>query len=152
MRKASQDDIERLVTLMGEFYAEGGYPLERGRAARVFVDLVANERLGQVWLIEAESHAVGHLVVTLCFSMEFGGMIAIVDDLYVQPAYRGRGLATAALAEARGWCAGRGIRAMKVETGPDNAAAQAVYRRAGFVAKTDRVLMAAGLAEPTHVG
>jgi GNAT superfamily N-acetyltransferase len=152
MRKASADDIERLVALMAEFYAEGGYLLDHRRAAGIFAELVADARLGQVWLIQAGSRAVGHVVVTVCYSMEYGGLIAIVDDLYVQPGYRGRGLATAALAEVRAWCAARSLRAIKVETGPDNAAAQAAYRRAGFVVKTDRQLMALELAAPTHVG
>ena len=42
-----------------------------------------------------------------------------------------------------------GVRAIHVETGRDNAAAQAVYRRAGF-AHTDRQLLTLRLAKATH--
>jgi hypothetical protein len=41
-----------------------------------------------------------------------------------------------------------GVRAIH-ETGRDNAAAQAVYRRVGF-AHTDRELLTLGLAKATH--
>ena len=151
MRKASPEDVHQLVVLMAEFYAEAAYPLNHRRAAEAFAALLADERLGQVWFIQADSQDVGHVVVTLCFSMEYGGLIAFVDDLFVQRAFRRAGLGTAALAEVQDFCTKRGVRAMLVETGPDNMAAQAVYRRAGFV-NTDRHLLALRLADPTHVG
>ena len=136
---------------LAEFYAEADYPLNRVRAAEAFAALLADERLGQVWLIEKDSEAVGHLFVTQCFSMEHGGLIAFVDDLFVRRPFRRAGLGAAALAEARAFCAGRGVRALLVETGRDNAAAQAVYRRAGFV-PTDRLHVTLRLPDPTHVG
>ena len=151
MRKASLIDIPKLVALMEEFYAEGGYPLNHRRAAEAFNALLADERLGHVWLIQAASHDVGHVVMTLCFSMEYGGPVAFVDDLFVQRPFRRAGLGAAALAEARDFGAGHGVRAIFVETGHDNTAALAVYRRAGF-ANTDRQLLALKLSEPTHIG
>ena len=151
MRKALPNDIQRLVAFMAEFYAEGGYPLNRRRATEAFAALLADDRLGHVWLIQSDSLDVGHVVLTLCFSVEYGGLIAFVDDLFVQAPFRRAGLGTAALAGVRDFCAERGVRALFVETGPDNAAAQAVYRRAGFV-NTDRQLLALRLADPTHVG
>jgi GNAT superfamily N-acetyltransferase len=150
LRKASPDDVPRLVALMAEFYAEAAYPLNHQRAAEAFAALLADEHLGQVWFIHADSKDVGHVIVTLCFSMEYGGLIAFVDDLFVQAAFRRAGLGTAALAEVRAFCAKRGVRAVLVETGPDNVAAQALYRRAGFV-NTDRHLLALRLADPTHI-
>jgi len=151
MKFASPDDLPQLVALMAEFYADANYPLNHVRAAEAFAALLADERLGHVWLIVKDSQAVGHLVVTLCFSMEYGGFVAFVDDLFVRRPFRRAGLGAAALGEARAFCASRGVRAMLVETGRDNVAAQAVYRRAGFV-PTDRLHLTLPLADPTHVG
>ena len=78
---------------MSEFYAEGGYPLNHQRAAEAFAALLADERLGQVWFIRVESKDVGHVVITFCFSMEYGGLIAFVDDLFAQGAFVVRGWA-----------------------------------------------------------
>jgi GNAT superfamily N-acetyltransferase len=151
LRKASPDDVQPLVALMAEFYAESDCPLNERRAAEAFAALLADDRLGHVWFIQADSRHVGHVVVTLCFSMEYGGLIAFVDDLFVQASHRRAGLGTAALTEVRDFCANRGIRALLVETGRDNVPAQALYRRVGFV-DTDRQLLARSLADPTHVG
>lgn len=150
MRKASPNDVERLVALMAEFYAEGGYKLNHRRATEAFALLLADERLGQVWFIQAGSQEVGHVVVTFCYSMEYGGLIAFVDDLFVQRAFRRAGLGTAALAKVREFCKTRGVRAMFVETGRTNVAALALYQRVGFV-NTDRQLLALSLGDPTHI-
>jgi uncharacterized protein (UPF0147 family) len=66
MRKASPNDLQQLVTMMEEFYAEGGYPLNHRRAAEAFTALLADERLGFVSVIQADGLDVGYMVVTLC--------------------------------------------------------------------------------------
>ena len=92
---------------------------------------------------------VGYVVVTFVYGMEYGGLMAFVDDFFVRPAFRNSGLGTAALAAARDACVMLGVRALSVEVAGDNDPALAVYRRTGF-AMTDRKLMVLALAAPTH--
>lgn len=149
LREAAPDDRALLVDLMAEFYAESGYPFNRARAEVAFAELLAAPALGQVWLIEAEPGPVGYVVLTLGYSMEYGGRDAFVDDLFIRLPFRGRGIGKLALTEVRAACVARGVRALHLEVGRDNAPAQALYRRAGFV-DTDRQLLTLGLADPTH--
>jgi len=135
--------------MMAQFYSDSPYTLNPRRATDAFTALLADERLGGVWMIQSNSRDVGYVVVTLCHSMSFGGMAAVVDDFFIEPASRGVGLGKAAMEEVRSYCAGHGVRAIHVETGRDNAAALAVYRSAGFV-DTDLVHLTLGLEEPTH--
>ena len=151
MKRASPNDIPLLVGLMAEFYAEGGYDLNRAHAAEAFAAILADERLGYVWIIQAEHHDVGHLVLSLRYAMEYGGLVACLDDLYLKPDWRNKGLSTAALVEVRNFCEKAGIRALTVEVGHNNGPAQAVYRRVGFAEVADRQLLALALAAPTHV-
>jgi GNAT superfamily N-acetyltransferase len=151
MRRASQDDLPVLVGLMAEFYAEGGYALDHKRAATAFAALLDDDRLGYVWIIEEEHQDVGHLVLTLKYAMEYGGLVACLDDLYVKPDWRNRGLSTAALAEVCRFCQGTGIRAVTVEVSHNNGPAQKVYRRQGFAEPADRQLLTLPLAPPTHI-
>jgi GNAT superfamily N-acetyltransferase len=150
MRRATPEDIPTLLTLMSEFYAESGFDLERSSAELAFAALLADERLGYVWLIADERTAVGYLVLALRFAMEFGGLIGCVDDLFVAPDSRNRGLGTAALMQVRDFCKVIGVRAITVEVGFANGPAQAVYRRLGMAAAPDRQLLALPLAPPTH--
>ena len=149
MREAVLRDVSTLVELMAEFYAESGYVLDGGARAAAFTVLLSDPRLGRVWLIEEAASVVGYVVVTFVYGMEYGGLMAFVDDFFVRPAFRNAGLGTAALAAARDACAILGVRALSVEVAGDNDPALAVYRRTGF-AMTDRKLMVLALAAPTH--
>jgi GNAT superfamily N-acetyltransferase len=149
MRKASLADVEQLVTMMAEFYSDSPYTLNLRRATEAFSSLLADERFGHIWFIEDHTKDVGYVVVTLCYSMNYGGLTAIVDDFFIQRPFRGAGLGKAAIAEVRSFCLSRGVRAIQVETGRDSAPALAVYRHAGFV-QTDHLHLTLGLADPTH--
>jgi len=149
MRKATLNDVPQLVTMMAEFYSDSPYVLNPRRATDAFNALLADERMGYIGIIQCNFTDVGYVVVTFCYSMTFGGRAAIVDDFFIEPAYRGRGLGKAAIEEVRSYCANHGVRAIHVETGGDNAAALAVYRGAGFT-DADHVHLTLALADPTH--
>jgi GNAT superfamily N-acetyltransferase len=149
VREAVVGDVRTLVELMVEFYEESDYVLDRARADAAFTALLSDPRLGRVWLIEPAAAAVGYVVVTFVYGMEYGGLMAFVDDFFVRPTFRNAGLGTTVLAAARDACALLGVRAMAVEVAGDNEPALAVYRRTGF-AMTDRKLMIVALAAPTH--
>jgi GNAT superfamily N-acetyltransferase len=89
----------QLVSLMAEFYAEGGCELHRERAASVFAAMLDDERLGYVWIVQAEHHDVGRAVLTLeiCDGIRWSGRR--LDDLYVKSDWRKKGLSTAALTQ-----------------------------------------------------
>ena len=108
--------------------------------------------MGMVWLIDTPTQptAVGYLVLTFCFSMEYGGTKAILDDLFVRIAYRNRGLSFQSLTEIRSYCQQNGIRSLSVEVGPANGPAQRVYRRIGFVDVPNRQWLSLPLASATH--
>lgn len=104
MKKASSAETAELVELMAEFYAESGYPLNRQRATATFTALLSDSRLGHTWLIRSGGKTAGYVVVVMGYSMEYGGLIAYVDDLFIRPAFRRAGLGTEALTFVRSFC------------------------------------------------
>jgi GNAT superfamily N-acetyltransferase len=149
VRIARRDDVPALVALMTEFYGEAGYPLSPEPATRAFRALLDDPRLGRVWLVEDGARPVGYLVLTLGFSMEFGGLRGFIDDFFVLPTARGRGLGAAALAAVKSECIALGVRALLVETGPAGHPARKLYARAGFQ-ESGRVLLSQALASALH--
>jgi len=147
--KPTQAEIPELVALMREFYAESGFPLPEEAAARTFAALIDDPRLGQIFLLRAGGQAAGFVVLTVCFSMEYGGLKGFVDDLFVAPGFRRRGLGGLALAAVLAECHERGVRALLVETGPENKAALATYKAAGF-GENGRIFLSQSLAAPVH--
>lgn len=149
VRQATPADRDLLVAMMAEFYAEAGYPVDRERAMRVFGDLLEDDRLGHAWILGADDEPAGYVAVTFGYSIEYGGRDAFLDDLYLRPAFRGRGLGRMAVQVAREYCESRAVRAMHLEVDRANATAQRLYRSAGF-ADPDRQLLTLRLRAPLH--
>ena len=134
---ATPNDIVELVSLMEAFYAESGYTLDRAWAKRSFEMLMRNVDLGATWTMRHGPNVIGHVVLTLRFSMEFGGMDAFVDDLYIDPNHRRRGAGSMALNAVIDECRTRGVLALHVEAGRDYFAANALYARWGLNPRAD---------------
>lgn len=150
IRAAIEADIPALVGLMTAFYAESNFPLPVEPATRAFRSLLSDSRLGAAWLAEVDGQPAGHLVLTVCFSMEYGGLRGFIDDLYVRPTVRGQGIAAGLLDAARAAAMERGVRALHVEVGPDNRVARRVYERAGY-RDSGHLFLSHPLAAPVHV-
>ena len=150
VRPATLSDVDVLVALMSDFYAEAGFTLSTVDATRAFATLLGSSHLGAVWLAEVRGQAVGHVVMTTAFSMEFGGLRGFIDDLYVSRLFRDRGIGAALLAAARAGALERGLRALCVETGREDHPARSLYARAGYV-DSEHALLVQPLQHPTHV-
>jgi len=131
VRQAAAADVPTLVDLMAEVYGESSVPLDRAWAAQSFRDLLRNPSHGPVWLLEVDGSPGGHVVLSVRFAMEFGGL-GYIDDLFVKQDYRRRGVARAGLDVLLEDCRRRGCRAIHVEVAPDNVAAIALYRSSGW--------------------
>jgi GNAT superfamily N-acetyltransferase len=150
VRPAISSDVDVLARLMVDFYAESPFTLQPAAAARTFAALLARPELGGVWLLEAEGEPAGFVVLTVSFSMEYGGLRGFVDDFFVAMPFRRRGLGALALQAVKDECVRRGVRALLVEAGPSNDAALSVYARAGLV-DTGHLLLKAELSDALHI-
>ncbi|MBX3736052.1 MAG: GNAT family N-acetyltransferase [Candidatus Didemnitutus sp.] len=141
IRPATADDIPALVDLMADFYAESAFPLDRDWAARSFAALFADPARNAAWLASLDGQPIGHTVLCSRHSMEFGGLDGSIDDLYVIPAARRRGVGRALLDRLVAHARALGVLALHVEVAPDNTAAQALYAALGLQLTPDRQLL-----------
>lgn len=125
--------LETALDLMGRLYAGAGHAHDRPRARRALESLFAHPETGDVWLMEGEGELAGYLAVTVCFSLEFGGEFGLLDELYFDERWRGRGLGARAIAFAEAWCRARDIAALRLEVAHNNEPALRLYQRAGFI-------------------
>jgi GNAT superfamily N-acetyltransferase len=125
---------------MRSLYAHDRLPWRPQWARAALAGLLRDERRGRAWLIAAGGGTAGYLVVTLGWSLEYLGLDAFIDELYLVPAWRGRGVGRAAVRLAEAACRRLGVRALHLEVERRNRRARLFYRRAGFV-DHDRFLM-----------
>lgn len=147
IRPLQTNELEPMLDLSKRLYAEEGPAWDREGARRAAAELLAAPEFGGIWIIESEGEIAGYFVLTVCFSLEFGGRFGLLDELYIAEEWRGRGLGSAALEFAAAWCRGRGIGALRLEVWTRNAGAIRLYERAGF-ALEERHLMTKRLRPP----
>jgi GNAT superfamily N-acetyltransferase len=95
---------------------------------------------GYLWLFESGEKVVGYMVLAFVFSFEYGGRNAFIDELYVIPEYRRKGIATRALQFARQTAQAHEVVALHLEVSRNNSSAHKLYLHAGF-ADHDRYLL-----------
>jgi len=138
---AKTDDLDRLLPLVRAFHEEGAIDvLEEERIAGL-TPLLEGSPYGGVWLIGPPRSPIGYVVVCFGWSVEFGGMDGFVDELYIRPSVRGRGIGTEVLINLPKQLAKNGLRAIHLEVSRVAVRTQEAYKRAGFKPRADYMLM-----------
>ncbi|MEL6620459.1 MAG: GNAT family N-acetyltransferase [Pseudomonadota bacterium] len=129
---AAPGHADKLLPLVAAFHAEAGIEMtDTARAAGV-MPLLDGIPHGAAYLIGPPRAPIGYVVVTFGWSIEFGGMDAFIDEIYIRPGVRGRGVATEVLIALPRALSGAGVKALHLEVDRDNAAGQKLYAKAGF--------------------
>jgi len=144
LQPVTQDDVEALLAMARAFHAEDGHALSEAGTRAVHA-VCAGDPMAAAWFLCADGARVGYAVLTFGFSIEHGGRDGFIDDLYLLPPARGRGLGIAALALLEQIAAEHGVQALHLEVARDNARAEALYRSRGY-GVTDRKLMSRRLS------
>jgi GNAT superfamily N-acetyltransferase len=119
---------------MQELYDHDGTLVFDGMRARAALEqLISCPAYGGVWLIVEAERVAGYVVLTLGYSVEFHGVDAFLDETYVTPDSRNRGIGTAALRFIEDKCLELGVNALHLQVERANTQAQEFYRRGGFV-------------------
>lgn len=139
-RLATDDNIGRILAFMRDFYAIDAYPFDERIARTAVNDLIHTPAFGRVWVISVDETPIGYLVLTLGYSLEYHGLNALLDELYIQADQRGKGIGTQAIAFVEEACRELGAHAIHLEVERGNLAGQRLYRKAGFEG-ADRYLL-----------
>jgi GNAT superfamily N-acetyltransferase len=132
LEAATAADLPALLGWMQGLWADEGIPFDAAASATTLRELLDNPAFGQVFNLVADGTPVGYATVTLGFNLEFGGRSAFLDELYVTPQSRGRGIGAIALRLLQDACRQLGARSLALEVNLENARAEALYRREGF--------------------
>jgi GNAT superfamily N-acetyltransferase len=117
--------------MMESFYREGSFPWHEG-VARALERLLEDPALGRVYLIEHDGTEVGYVAICFGFSLEFQGRDGFVDEIFVVPEARRKGIARAALEHAIELSGRLGVRALHLEAAKGNAHLLRLYASLGF--------------------
>lgn len=137
IRRAAPADIPRLLTLVRRYWDFEGI----GGFAALRVELVLQQLLeehssrGAVWVAESAGTLLGYLTAVLVMSVEHQGLMGEIDELYVVPEARSRGIGAQLLTAVETALAERGCTRLQLQIGAGNSAARAFYARRGYCAR-----------------
>lgn len=142
MHLAKAEDLERLLPLVAAFHAEEEVPSDAEHRRRAVEPLLNGCPHGMVYLAGPRSAPVGYIIFCLGWSVELGGLDGFVDELYVRPGVRGRGIASDMLIKGAKMLAEAGVMSLTLEVDHGNDTARALYGRLGFKERPNYGLMA----------
>jgi ribosomal protein S18 acetylase RimI-like enzyme len=140
IRVARLADRPELLRLIRAYYRLDHIRFDARAMEPALARLLRSRALGRVWIMQDGAKAVGYVVLTFNYDLEFDGLEGLVTDLFVEAKYRGTGLGKRALEVVDDYCRKRGIRAVELQVESNNTAAQAFYRKIGFT-QLARVVM-----------
>ena len=138
---ATTDDLPKLLPLVAAFHDHQGFDTTADHQRDAIAPLVDGSPHGAVWLIGPRRAPVGYVAVSFGWSVEFGGLDAMVDELFIRSAVRKRGMGGEALDGLAKALKEGGIRALHLEARKDDESLQKFYARARFKARDSYVLM-----------
>jgi GNAT superfamily N-acetyltransferase len=131
VRTARADEVEELLPLMRaycDFYESS--PSDEGLRTMLST-LIDEPAQGAVFIARDGGKAVGVATLDWKWSSLKGARMGYLEDLFVDPAARGKGIADALIEICADRCRELGMPAMQWATAPDNHRAQEVYNRTG---------------------
>ena len=136
--RATLDDLDALATLFDGyrvFYKQSSSPA----LARAFIEerLQRDESVIFIARDDGTREAFGFTQLYPMFSSVSARRIWVLNDLFVIPAARKRGVARALMDCARDFAMEAGALRLILETAEDNHAAQALYESLGYVRESD---------------
>lgn len=132
---AAPEDLPRLLPLVAAFHEHQGFGTSPEHQHDAILPLLEGSPYGAVWLIGPRRAPVGYVVVSFGWSVEYGGLDAVVDELFVRSAVRNRGMGSDALNGLAKALKEGGIRALHLEANQTDDILKRFYKRSKFVTR-----------------
>ena len=142
--RGTVEDIDTVDRMSAQLHALEHIEIPATQRRHAINRLLCEESLGGIWLIAHHGQVVGYIALCRGFSIEFGGYDAVVDELFMQPEFRGSGGGRFALEAIKAEASRLDIRALHLEVDRGNSNARQLYEKVGFSARDKYVLMTTG--------
>ncbi len=132
---ATPADTDAVVELLCAQLAEHDLATPRAAVAHAVAGMLAGPTPpGFILVARIDDALVGVAYVSFIWALEHGGRSAWLEELYVVPAERERGVGTALLAAVIAGARAAGCAALDLEVTADHTRAARLYARTGFTA------------------
>jgi aminoglycoside 6'-N-acetyltransferase I len=141
LRSATAGDLEELVLLAREFYDEDGFSTSDADLRENFTALLRSPN-ARIVVAVSDTDPYAFALTTTDLVLE-SGVVAELQDLYVRPAHRRRGVAGALIDDAIAWARVRTATLLELVVAPNGRDVSHLlryYAERGFVDEDRRIL------------
>ena len=118
LRSATEDDLRAVVDLTVAFYAEDGFETASRSALGDRLATFLSQPDAGLTVAATRDLTVGFALTTMRLILE-SGLVAELQDLYVVPEYRGRGIGSALISDAARWARDNSAAMLEVVIAPN---------------------------------
>lgn len=130
--RATLADLDAVLPLLAAQLAEHGMPQETEVLRAAVAGLLEDPARGAMFVARDVERTVGVASLSFTWTLEHGGRVVWLEELYVMPSARAHGVGTALLGAALAWAREAGCRAVDLEVDIDHARVESLYRRHAF--------------------
>ena len=100
IREITRNDRDSFLRLSDEFYKSEAvlHDIPAAYHEAAFDELMRSKEYASAYMIEWEGEIVGYLLTAKTYSREAGGLVLWLEEMYMRPAYRSKGLGKEAFA------------------------------------------------------
>ncbi|MDE0852566.1 GNAT family N-acetyltransferase [Yoonia sp.] len=135
---ANESNADLCLALMEKYHTEQNLPYDDAHRLAVAAPLLAGNPLGAIWLIGPSRAPLGYVLVTFAWSVDAGGMVGWISEIYMRPSVRKRGIGTETLHAIGVALKAGGVKALHAELSATDSPLTHFWNRVGF--QTDRSL------------
>ena len=132
VRPAAEDELAALTALLVAQLRDHQVETPEAKLASAVQAVLRHPERGRILVAVERGSAVGMAALSFVWPLEHGGRSSWLEELYVQPAARGRGIGTRLLHAALRVAAEWGAVAVDLEVDVDHQRAARLYAREGF--------------------
>ena len=132
-RTATESDVARCAELLEILFSQEHEFMANAEAqSKALSMIIGNPELGRIFVREIDGAIQGMVMLLFTVSTSLGRKVALLEDMVVAPAWRGKGLGTRLIDHAVDFARREGFGRITLLTDKDNDAAQQFYRSKGF--------------------
>ena len=131
IRKIKKEDSELFLSYLHKFYNSEAvlHPTDTQLHLNIFNELMRSEDYLVCYLFTLDGENAGYALLSKCFCPEVGGSIVWIEQLYINEAFRGKGIAGEFLSFIE---KEHGPDRIRLEVEEDNEKAISLYKRKGY--------------------
>jgi GNAT superfamily N-acetyltransferase len=141
-RPAALADIARIIPMVQRYWnLEAIDGFDPRSIESTLAALLSHAKHGACWVADNDGILCGYLTAVYMLSVEHGGLVAEIDEFFVEAAHRSLGAGSLLIAAAESDMGALGVKRMQLQLKRGNQRGLAFYERQGFKRRADYELL-----------